>query len=107
MSFVLYTNKPASFPSLTLTLHTLQPLATSTMLASLRSCASPLPLAFQTSYDKMSNNADLKQPPPIYIVRKIKPCASSIAKQVGVAAWLECWISHLGVAGLSPGRDNL
>ena len=27
--------------------------------------------------------------------------------QVGVAAWLECWLSHLGVAGLSPGRDNL
>ena len=30
-----------------------------------------------------------------------------IHKQVGVAAWLECWLSHLGVAGLSPGRDNL
>ena len=28
-------------------------------------------------------------------------------EQVGVAAWLECWLSHLGVAGLSPGRDNL
>ena len=28
-------------------------------------------------------------------------------KQVGVAAWLECWLSHLGVAGLSPGHDNL
>ena len=30
-----------------------------------------------------------------------------LKKQVGVAAWLECWLSHLGVAGLSPGRDNL
>ena len=30
-----------------------------------------------------------------------------LAKQVGVAAWLECWLSHLGVAGSSPGRDNL
>ena len=29
------------------------------------------------------------------------------ARQVGVAAWLECWLSHLGVAGSSPGRDNL
>ena len=28
-------------------------------------------------------------------------------KQVGVAAWLECWLSHMGVAGSSPGRDNL
>ena len=28
-------------------------------------------------------------------------------KQVGVAAWLECWLSHLGVAGSSPGHDNL
>ena len=28
-------------------------------------------------------------------------------QQVGVAAWLECWLSHLGVAGSSPGRDNL
>ena len=27
--------------------------------------------------------------------------------QVGVAVWLECWLSHLGVAGLSPGHDNL
>ena len=33
--------------------------------------------------------------------------ASHARKQVGVAAWLECWLSHLGVAGLSPGRDNL
>ena len=32
--------------------------------------------------------------------------ASSL-KQVGVAAWLECWLSHLWVAGSSPGRDNL
>ena len=30
-----------------------------------------------------------------------------ILKQVGGAAWLECWLSHLGVAGSSPGRDNL
>ena len=27
-------------------------------------------------------------------------------KQVGVAAWLQCWLSHLGLAGLSPGHDN-
>ena len=33
--------------------------------------------------------------------------ASRNWKQVGVAAWLECWLSHLGVAGSSPGRDNL
>ena len=33
--------------------------------------------------------------------------ASLTSKQVGVAAWLECWLSHLGVAGSSPGRDNL
>ena len=31
----------------------------------------------------------------------------SLPKQVGVAAWLECWLSHLGVAGSSPGCDNL
>ena len=28
-------------------------------------------------------------------------------KQVGLAVWLESWLSHLGVAGLSPGHDNL
>ena len=33
--------------------------------------------------------------------------ASATYKQAGVAAWLECWISHLGVAGSSPGHDNL
>ena len=33
--------------------------------------------------------------------------ATTPSKQVGVAAWLECWLSHLGVAGSSPGRDNL
>ena len=32
--------------------------------------------------------------------------ASRSHKQVGVAAWLECWLSPLGVAGSSPGRDN-
>ena len=24
-----------------------------------------------------------------------------------MAAWLECWLSHLGVAGSSPGRDKI
>ena len=38
---------------------------------------------------------------------QLPPLASWIQKQVGVAAWLECWLSHLGVAGSSPGRDNL
>ena len=28
--------------------------------------------------------------------------ASMQQKQVGLAAWLECWLSHLGVAGYSP-----
>ena len=28
-------------------------------------------------------------------------------KQVGVAGWLECCLSHLGDAGLSPSHDNL
>ena len=37
--------------------------------------------------------------------RSLSP--SFLFKQVGVAAWLECWLSHLGVAGSSPGRDNL
>ena len=32
------------------------------------------------------------------------PTATSGCKQVGVAAWLECWLSHLGVAGSSPGH---
>ena len=30
-----------------------------------------------------------------------------IFKQVGLAAWLECWIFYLGVAGLNPSHDNL
>ena len=30
-----------------------------------------------------------------------------LVKQVGTAAWLECRLSHLGVAGSSPGHDNL
>ena len=30
-----------------------------------------------------------------------------VPKQVGLAAWLECWLSHPGVAGSSPGHDNL
>ena len=36
-----------------------------------------------------------------------KGLATYMAKQVGVAVWLECWLSHLGVAGLTPGHDNL
>ena len=29
---------------------------------------------------------------------------SSLGRQVRLAAWLECWLSHLGVAGSSPGQ---
>ena len=36
-----------------------------------------------------------------------KAVASYSQKQVGVAAWLESWLTHLGVVGSSPGRDNL
>ena len=43
---------------------------------------------------------------------EIKPgmrehAAASAVKQVGVAVCLECWLFHLGVAGSSPGHDNL
>ena len=37
----------------------------------------------------------------------VTPIASHCVKQVGVAAWLKCWLSHLGVAGSSPGHENL
>ena len=32
---------------------------------------------------------------------------NTYTKQVGLAALLECWLSHLGVAGSSPGHDNM
>ena len=32
--------------------------------------------------------------------------ANNRAKEVGLAAWLQCWLSILGVAGSSPGHDN-
>ena len=33
--------------------------------------------------------------------------SACMLKQFRVAAWLECWLSHLGVVGSSPGHDNL
>ena len=35
------------------------------------------------------------------------PVASNYRKQPGLAVWLECRPSHLGVAGLGPSHDNL
>ena len=41
----------------------------------------------------------LARPKCSYLVAK--------AKQVGLAAWSKCLLSHLGVAGLIPDRENL
>ena len=30
-----------------------------------------------------------------------------ILKQVGLAVWSKCWLSHLGVVGSRSGHDNL
>ena len=38
---------------------------------------------------------------------KSKTTLDEDLKLVGLADWLECWLSHLRVAGLSPGCDNL
>ena len=35
------------------------------------------------------------------------PVASNYRKQPGLAVWLECRPSRLGVAGLGPSHDNL
>ena len=32
---------------------------------------------------------------------------SNFLKGIGLTAWSECRLSHLGVAGLSPGHDNM
>ena len=42
-------------------------------------------------------------------IRYIPAIASCVqlSRPSGVAAWLEGWLSHLGVASSSPGHDNL